>query len=265
MGCNTNLKFLREVKKIITSNESTNINYVSVYLIAELLKEYNNRYNILREDYANEFEYMLKEQIPKTRVIVYNFNYEINELSIGIYNCLKDEFDKISFAKDNECLVITKSDFDEYQFVFNILYSKLLKLYNELLIFSDYEKTNRFGIRTIDYDFLVDISLKEINITNNDKCFNIYSSNDSNEYKCNCYNKNNCSLCELNNRQDVIFKHLFVKINDCPEWSQGLLFEQRKKELEKSEVEVGRFNAINNNIQKKLNFVKKLFPFVKKY
>ena len=40
MGCNTNLKFLREVKKIITSNESTNINYVSVYLIAELLKEY---------------------------------------------------------------------------------------------------------------------------------------------------------------------------------------------------------------------------------
>ena len=72
-------------------------------------------------------------------------------------------------------------------------------------------------------------------------------------------------MCELNNRQDVIFKHLFVKINDCPEWSQGLLFEQRKKELEKSEVEVGRFNAIDNNIQKKLNFVKKLFPFVKKY
>ena len=22
-------------------------------------------------------------------------------------------------------------------------------------------------------------------------------------------------MCELNNRQDVIFKHLFVKINDC--------------------------------------------------
>ena len=66
------------------------------------------------------------------------------------------------------------------------------------------------------------------------------------------------------NNEDEIFKRIFVRIEDCPEWSKKMLYEIRKNQLlEEQKIEdEEKYKEMRK--QKRLELKRKLFPFLKK-
>ena len=58
---------------------------------------------------------------------------------------------------------------------------------------------------------------------------------------------------ELQGKEDEIFKSIFVKIDDCPEWIRQELYQIRQEQLAKE-----------NKKEKRLELKRKIFPLVKK-
>ena len=61
-----------------------------------------------------------------------------------------------------------------------------------------------------------------------------------------------------------IFKRIFVKISDCPIWMQGILYEERKKQVEELEKTEKIRKQKEAKKQKRLEYIRKIFPFIKK-
>ena len=76
-----------------------------------------------------------------------------------------------------------------------------------------------------------------------------YSYNNKYDYDCN----SNTVISTIQGKEDELFKRIFVKINDCPKWSQQLLYQIRQKQL-KDELKK----------EKKLELKRKFFPWIKK-
>ena len=61
-----------------------------------------------------------------------------------------------------------------------------------------------------------------------------------------------------------IFKRIFVKISDCPIWMQGILYAERKKQVEELEKTEKIRKQKEEKKQKRLEYIRKIFPFIKK-
>ena len=59
-------------------------------------------------------------------------------------------------------------------------------------------------------------------------------------------------------KETEIFKSIFVKISDCPKWSQAMLYEIRNNQLLEEQ-------KIEKQKQKRIELARKIFPFLKKY
>jgi len=87
--------------------------------------------------------------------------------------------------------------------------------------------------------FLVTINKGKINVFSMyapSSCFkNFELSIDyiNNDYKCSNHNKSIIKI--LVGKEDILLKKLFIKIDDCPNWSKKNLYLIRKKQLEKEE------------------------------
>ena len=58
-------------------------------------------------------------------------------------------------------------------------------------------------------------------------------------------------------KENEVLRRVFVKIKDCPKWSQTILYEIRQKQLEEEQ-------KIETKKQKRLELTRKFFPFLKK-
>ena len=64
----------------------------------------------------------------------------------------------------------------------------------------------------------------------------------------------------LKDNEDEIFKRVFVRIDDCPEWCRQRLYEIRQNQL----IEERHKEEKEAKKQKRLEFARKVFPFLKK-
>lgn len=256
----TNQKILEEVKDILNSENNKDNNCISLYEVSLLLKKLNNDYEMMKLSYESRCESIIKSTFSdNSAFVIYDFDYKNKLLRIGFASCyLHDDYGDIHFAKTNNDLYIAKSKCDHAEEVFTVLSSDLSKLYDEFMTFADYnddDKSN-FYIKPVNSRFCVEVSRFGVEIYVNSRTnlyqrdFKLFSSSYG-EYSIKC----NSSIVNdaFKNNEDEIFKRIFIKIDDCPEWTKSTLYEIRQKQL-----------AEEKKKEKRLEFKRKLFPFLKK-
>ena len=156
------------------------------------------------------------------------------------------------------------------QQIFACLATELSKLYDEFLEYMPIKKERSYDIAAINSNFLISIDFYEVNILIHDndnyfkEIFKLTWPNYSNEYR---YDECNSSLVlsTLQGREEELFKKIFVRISNCPNWCQPILYEIRKKELEERQAEEYNKNDKEGNDQKGAKDTKGIIQFFKKF
>ena len=232
---NSKVEILEEVKKVLLSQENKDNNCISLYDVFIVLENFSDEYHRRKKEYENSLDYAVKNKIDyhsSVRLSNINFRKKTIEIAFSYYR----HFDNIYFTKQNGDLYITKSESAFTNEVFSALSSILSEMYDELSTkYVDYQdyKYDKENIKPVNSNFNINIDCYGIEIT--DK----YSKEllVANSYKGNYELKCNSSIVNeaFNGKESEILKKIFVKISDCPEWSQAMLYEMRQKQLAKEQ------------------------------
>lgn len=103
------------------------------------------------------------------------------------------------------------------------------------------------------------------------------------DYKYYHYCNSNTIINAINGNEDKIFKKVFIKINDCPKWSQSDLYKIRQKQFEEEQQRIKKLEKlekqnqleeeqkaeeerkiVEEKNQKRLTLKRRFFPFSKK-
>ncbi len=231
-------------------------------------------YNKIKESYEDRCNFMIESRFESVaNLIIYDFNYYEKELIIGFR--YGSDYGKITFSKRNGDLYISKSESYWDKDVFAVLNVELSELYDDFINFSSRKNEVRFGLRAVNSNFLVDISFYGVDIfvessTNlYKKDFNLSSNSSSGTYIYDCNSSVVINACQ--GRENEIFERIFVKISDCPKWSQPILYKIRQNQLaeEQRVADEQRYREMKQQNremkkQKILEFKRKIFPFLKK-
>jgi len=253
-------KILEETKSILLAEKNNSSDCISLFDIAQLLKKLRHDYDMITERYKYQFESIIKNAFgDSSSIIISDFDYKNKILKIGFKRWSLGDYDDICFAKQNDDLYIVKSKSCYDKEVFAKLSSELSKLYDELISFADYKNGGnaKYKTKSVNSSFGVDIShygagifvQSQENSYLND--FKMFSPSYDNDYSIEC----NSSIVNetFKDKESEIFKKIFVKIDDCPEWAKSSLYEIRQKQL-----------AEEMKRQKRLALTRKIFPFLKK-
>lgn len=249
-------EILEEVKRILVAPKNNDNDCISLYDVLILLKKLNYEYDSVK----NNFGYILNSKLDEdSSVIFHDFDYEKKILHISFKKYRNSSYDNMYFTKQDGDLYVVKSESCYTNEVFAVLSSSLSSMYDELLKYADYKdyrqaKNNR---KPVNSNFSVDISNYGVRV-----CVKSFENHYINElelfapsytdgYKFEC--NSNIVNEAFKEKEDEIFKRIFVKISDCPKWSQAMLYEIRQNQLAKEQKE-----------QKRLELTRKIFPFLKK-
>lgn len=142
-------------------------------------------------------------------------------------------------------------------------------MYDELLKYADFinYKYIKYDKKAVNSNFNIKISYCGIGLsikdfTNESMKMELFAPSYSNNYKLNC---NSSVVSEAFNGKEIeIFKRIFVKISDCPEWSQTILYEARQNELIEEQKIEDKIKNKEMKKEKRLALTRKIFPFLKK-
>ena len=129
---------------------------------------------------------------------------------------------------------------------------------------SQYDVEHSLKIRRI-YDIMpsyMENKVKRIKFKQieNKEDSNLIKYKDEFDYVCNSNNIIN----EIEGNENELFKRIFVKINDCPEWMRLELYEIRQKQLKEEQKIEDEKKYKEMKKQKRLELRNKIFPFLKK-
>lgn len=245
-------EILEELKRVLEQEKCKDESAVSIYDLLRLFREKNSEIVSLDNQLFQYIKNNLEEEI-----FAYGTLFDQEEMKlIIIYN---DK--KIFFTKRDGNLVISKTN---------------CRCANELLVKCGKEISERYDKFVRDIGFYRDgidnvkavnsnfvINSGEFNISISEK--NVWSSSfalsariQKNQYDYKCDSNNVIAACQ--NNEDEIFKRIFVRIADCPKWTQQTLYQMRQEQLERQEEM--RNKVIE--IPKRLEQVRKLNLFHKK-
>lgn len=262
------LQILEEVKGLMTTNKIKNSDCVSIHDVAVLLFKMRNKYQSIMDSCNIRVRDLIKQEFGRTAdIIIYSFDYDSNELKIG-FKYIGDDYDKITFIKKDGDLFITKSKSYYDKKVLAVIGTELSQLYDDLIKYSDYKNDYIFNVRPVNSKFLVDITSSGVSIYTKlptnifTKEFNLKFPSYDDEYKYDC---NSTILIEAFwGNENEIFKRIFVKIEDCPKWSQETLYEIRQKQLVEEQKIEDKIKYKEMKKQKRLELTRRFFPFLKK-
>ena len=271
-------EILEETKSILLTEKNNSSDCISLFDIAQLLKKMKHDYDMIKERYNSQFERIIKNAFgDSSSIVIYDFDYEKKLLKIGFKRWRSGDYDKICFAKQNDDLYIVKSKSLYDKEVFAELSSGLSKLYDKLISFADYKDhaNAKYDTKSVNSSFGVDISHYGAGIfvksqgNSYSKDFELFSPSYNNDYSIEC---NSSIINEVfKDKESEIFKRIFVKIDDCPVWSQAMLYEIRQNQLaeerrleDAKQLERRKIKQREAKKQKRLELKRKIFPFLKK-
>ena len=252
---------LKEFKKILTSEVNRDSDCISLYDLAKLVivkeKEYNNCKRAFMEHFNSEYrcgDVTYCEYYPKNDELIITFKeYFGDEYGCHLIFTEKDGLQK----EDNNKFVSDK--------VLITLEDSAPQLYDELSQYKDYKTQHVFNINPVNSNLLASVTREGVCISNKeysysiaDKKFELNLSNSFDEYLY-CYDCKGFSDHDIGiflGKEDEIFKKIFVKIEDCPEWSRDYLYEIRQNQLEE--------NQSNDNTQEKTKEKRKTLSLLKR-
>lgn len=262
---NSRSEILEEIKNVLIYDKNDDKDCISIYDVVQVLKKLYYDYNSVKMKYKDFFRRIITEKYDiYSSLIIYDFDYVNNELKIGFTRDIsKCDYKEIYFSKENEDLYITKSESEYGEELLNILCCYLSKLYDELIKFNDYkdDSQGKYNIKSVNSKFNIDINncgvrvfVESLNKTF-ENGFSLYSPSYNNKYSLKC----NSGLVNeaINGKEQEIFKRIFVRIEDCPQWSQTVLHEIRENQLSEEE-------KIEKEKQKRLELKRKILSFFKK-
>ena len=265
-------EILEELKRVLLAPKNKYADCISLYDVLVLLKKLKSEYRCLEERYENNFNYIVQRRFEEYSAVVYHgFDYEKKFLHISFKKYRCGHYDDIYFAKQNGDLYVVKSKSLWTDEVFSTLCSSLSEMYDELLKHADYkdymaQTTNR---KPINSNFNVSISNHGIIISVKD--FNNWYGNelelsasssyeDGYELKCN----SSIVINAFRGNEEEVFRRIYVKISDCPEWSQSMLYEIRQQQLAEEQKIEDKLRYKEMKKEKRLALTRKIFPFLKK-
>ena len=165
------------------------------------------------------------------------------------------------FSKENNDLFL-KGNNGIYEYrIFTKLRNILLNLYNEFEKYRPFYEENQYNLKPVNSNFCIDINFSGIVIKDIDNIIRgehltITSYSYTNHYD-NMINSYNI-LNTIVGHEDEIFKRIFIKISDCPEWSRPLLTEFRQGQLDNMK----KIESYKKKKQRSLALIRRIFPFI---
>lgn len=262
------------IMKALGAEKNMDEDCISIFDIAKLNKEFYDSYYDIKRNYNEIFNNVLQNK-SMSDIILYNFDPETEELEIG-YNTIGYNYAKICLKKDeNNKLFISQSDTANTTEVIKKLHNYLSRAYDDLAKFKGFLEEGVYidsvnsklqvSINNFGTSAYIDVSsnamfnnrLKSENKKNSGNSdsekkeatsreFELYKNNYDGSYSYHSCTSHEDYFDFLEGNEDDFFKNIYVRISDCPEWSQERLYKIRKKQLAKQ------------------NFVRKILPFNKK-
>lgn len=264
-------EILEEVKNVLLAQKNKDNDCISLYDVLMLLKKFNNEYYSVEKRYKNRFNYIVKGRFDEYSSVCYHgFDYEKNILHISFRKYRISNYDDMYFAKQNGDLYVVKSEGCWTDEAFSALSSSLSEMYDELLKYADYRdyKFTKNDRKPANSNFSIKISYHGVWISVKD--FNNRYMNElelfAPSYKGGYELKCNSSVVNeaISGKETEIFKRIFVKISDCPEWSQAMLYEVRQNQLAEEQKVEDELRYKEMRKEKRLALTRKIFPFLKK-
>jgi len=243
------IEILEEVRNVLMSSNK-DCQCVSLYDVLELMKETDNQFHQAKDHYFSEINGLLAKRDVNSWISSSDFDFEQDTLDLRFYGGF-DKFQSISFGKENGDLFVKKSDIHFVDKFLLELGNVISKLYDEYGL----EQSN-YQVSTVNSKFLANISHYGVKVyppfrlshSLGEFALSAYSYCSDYDYCCNSHQV----LSVLKGNEDEFLKHIFVSIEDCPTWSQPILFANRKRQLEEE-----------RKVERRKALVRKLFPFVK--
>lgn len=230
-------EMLEELKRVLEDEICKDEYSVSIYDVLKLMRKKYDECSLLDRRlcwYINQ----------KTDYDVSIYSHDAENKCLIIW-----ENGRIYFTKKDGDLIVEKSEYYNAKDILAKCGDEIAKRYDKFIedigFYCDYFK----NIKSINSNFVISSDEYRIYITNSNN-FEISAKIYEDEYNYNCNSNNITSICR--NNEDEIFKKIFIKIEDCPEWMRTKLFEIRHNQLiEKQKRE------------KRLELKRKFFPFLK--
>ena len=215
---------------------------------------------------ANMSEFLEKEKDTKEKyydssTVLYDFDYEKKQLRIG-FKYWSDDYDKIVFSKRDGDLYIVESESLKSQNILMFIGKNLSILYDEFMKYYDFKRLSTYKTKPLNSNFNVAISQYGVGIYVNSilsKDFKLSSYCFKNEYDYEC--NSTFVLSALQGKEAEIFKRIFVRIDDCPEWSRQALYQIRQNQLEEEKKLEEKQLYAERKKQRILKIKKLFFPW----
>lgn len=240
-------EIITELEHIFSFEEKTEtdtlipVNYdnaISLYDIAQLLKQKNNSLERDKKTYDDYFDRTIDEKYSSSSsLIVYGFNYDTNQLRIGFKRW--DDYDEIRFSKENEDFFVSESESYYSNEILALLGNTLSNLYDKLLAYKEFKLERSNKVKPVNSNILVDISSYGVSVYipnaqnrfTNDFELECFSYTDDFKYDCNSHT----IISMIKDHEEEFLKHILIDIEDCPTWMQPILKNMREHQLKKKE------------------------------
>ena len=247
---------LEKINNLLSSERSKNPDFISVYDVSSLMREYDNNLEVVMDKYKKYFISLLRKKSQAYSIYSIKFDYERKALIIDFISDFEcDEKERVSYTNINGNICISNSG-SEYRYEFTqLLGDKIIELYN-ILIEICHDQKKIYNIKSINSNFTVRIIEPEICIFEDD--FQLISRHD--EYRCTCSSVS--VLSKISCDAEELLKKVFIRISDCPEWTREALFEFRKKQLDEEEILDMKKKKDEEKLakkQKRLGIIRKVF------
>lgn len=279
-------EILAGIKKILSSKPNENSDCISLYDISKLIERKHQNFDEYESQIESQIKNIMREKYPECIISILGLNNEKNELKIGFNKkgFRPDGYEDIIFSKKDDDLYLKRSESNIGEEILYEAGNILSELYDELLKYEGLWTQRKYDIIVQNSIFLVDISDHHVSFfvqnlefkLSYDKSF-LYGY----KYYYNC--NSNTIINAIKGNEDKIFKKVFVKINDCPKWSQSDLYKIKQKQLEEEQKRIKKLEELEKQKQleeqqkaeeerkiaeeknqKRLTLKRRFFPFLKK-
>ena len=239
---------LEELKLLLEQDINKDESSISIYDII----------NLVRKKYAEckSLDRNLYHRISALTGLDY-FYLDIDYDSENSYLIVRYHGDKMFFTKQNDDLILVKSEHHKAKDILGKCGNEISERYDKFIKDISFYRGYMPNINSINSNFKINSDEYRINVKHNDS-FTLSAIIYKDEYEYDCNSNNVTSICR--DKEDEIFKRIFVKIDDCPEWTREILYAIRKKQLEEQE----KLEYKEMKKQKRLELRRKIFPFLKK-
>jgi hypothetical protein len=267
---NVNVEVLKDLKDLFANQQRGGMDTISIYDVMSLsMKNYYVQENI-KQKYKVLMNQKIKNEIGNDyAIVIHDFDYDLNELFISIIDCYiyndkslnNSPSEEYKFQKKDGDLYISEAEHEHHEDdMLPLIGDDLSNLYDLFLKSKDYNEQAKRRINPINSGFLVDINRFGVNLyipknfIQNEFSIRLFNGSDDYSYECNSNNVMNL----LKGNEDELFKKIFVRIDDCPEWMRSTLYEQRQVQLAEEQKE----DEKKAKREKRKELVRKVLPFI---